>query len=679
MLCGVLPPSAGSASVLGYDVNCQSDEIRQKIGYMSQKFSLYSDLTVEENLAFYGSIYGLDERRLVKRSEEVLEVTSLTDKVKRRAAVLSGGWKQRLALACALLHDPELIFLDEPTAGIDPVARRELWDLLFNLAGEGKTLFVTTHYMDEAERCTDIGYIYQANLILCGKPEDLKQLPDVTPAHTRRYELQICRAAERLQSLRQLPEVLDATLFGEDVHLLVKDSFVKEGLAPLSSGESFRLREIAPTLEDVFVTLTQAADRGDLNQSSGIEALPQADTPEPIQPVLTGSQTEFRLQRAFCGLWATMFKEFLHIRREPSTIFFMFLIPIIQLTIFGYAIQTEVEHIPTIVQNLDSRLESRILLEAFINSRTFNVVGLVSEHEDVRRALTSGRAKVGIRIAPDYSEKLMRGEQTRVQVLIDGSDSQVATTALTSSKLLGLMKSIERAKVIAEKHQIAPARDPAGRAELPIDIQPRLLFNPDLESSHFFVPGLIGIILQLVTLFLTAFSVVRERELGTLEQLFVTPVGKAGLLLGKLVPYAVSSTIELFFVLAVMVYGFGVSIQGNLGLLVLLSMLFIVCSLGLGLLVSTLARSQVEAMQFAFIIMLPSILLSGFVFPRSQMPVPIYLFSFALPATYFIEILRGVVLRGADFIDMAPHVFGLSICTLVVLSISLFRFKKQLV
>jgi len=312
-----------------------------------------------------------------------------------------------------------------------------------------------------------------------------------------------------------------------------------------------------------------------------------------------------------------------------------------------------------------------------VNSRRFQVVEHVQDQETFRRALTSGRAKVGVCLPPDYSQQILAGKQATVQVLIDGSDSQVATTALNAANLLGLNISLRLGKVKLESTTFSAAREATGRPALPVQIRPRLLYNPDLESSHFFVPGLVGIILQLVTLFLTSVAVVRERELGTLEQLFVTPVGRSGLLLGKLVPYALVGMFEMLIVLTVMTTVFRVPIQGNLFLLMGLSSLFIFCALGLGLLVSTLASTQLEAMQFAFVVMLPSVLLSGFMFPREEMPLLIYLATYAIPVTYYLQILRGIVLRGADFTDLAPWAFGLTVCCIVILSLSIARFRKK--
>lgn len=378
------------------------------------------------------------------------------------------------------------------------------------------------------------------------------------------------------------------------------------------------------------------------------------------------------------GFLAILIKEFVHLRRQPSTLFFLLVIPVIQTLIFGYALETQIDNIPLAVFNMDGHPASRELIDSFRNTRKFKIVLNVYDDESFRRALTSGKAKVGLRIPPDYSEKLLRAQQANVQVLIDGSDSQVASTALSAANLLGLRNSIRIGRNLGESLQLAPARDAAGELALPIDVRPRLLYNPDLESANFFVPGLVGIILQLVTLFLTSFAIVRERELGTLEQLFVTPVGRAGLLLGKLVPYAIVGFVETMIALTVMVYLFKVPIAGSVPLLLALSFLFLLCALGLGLLISTVAKTQLAAMQFAFIVMLPSVLLSGFVFPRSEMPTPIYMISFLIPVTYFVEILRGIVLRGADLIDLLPWVGGLTICCVAILGLSLARFRKQL-
>jgi ABC-2 type transport system ATP-binding protein len=253
-MCGLIPLAEGTAKVLDRDVKTDAELVRRQIGYMSQKFSLYGDLTVRENMDFYAGIYGLTPAEQLEREEELISLTGLAPFMKRRADKLSGGWKQRLALVCALLHRPRLIFLDEPTAGIDPVARRDLWDLLFKLAAEGVTLFVTTHYMDEAERCNRVGYIHLGHLLAFGTPDELKALPNVTPPGTVRLEIAGPKTSELLQELRKRPGVREATIFGQAIHALVD---VPYSAASLSLDEE-QIRETSPSLEDVFVTLARA-------------------------------------------------------------------------------------------------------------------------------------------------------------------------------------------------------------------------------------------------------------------------------------------------------------------------------------------------------------------------------------------------------------------------------------
>ena len=259
MLCGILEPSEGSARIAGHDIEREGDATKEMIGYMSQKFSLYDELTVNENLVFSGKLYSLRGRELKQRREELIALTHLEPYLDRRASLLSGGWRQRLAMACALMHKPTVLFLDEPTAGIDPVARRELWDLLFEFAGQGMTLFVTTHYMDEAERCSHVGYIYMAKLIVCGEPDDLKQLPEITPPGTRRLDVTCDHVTVALRAMREVKGVLNATVFGQSMHLLVDETVRPDDIdAKLRSVGIARpeIHDIGPSLEDVFVTLT---------------------------------------------------------------------------------------------------------------------------------------------------------------------------------------------------------------------------------------------------------------------------------------------------------------------------------------------------------------------------------------------------------------------------------------
>lgn len=261
ILCGLLQPTAGDATVDGLDVRTQGEEVRQHIGYVSQAFSLYRDLTVDENLDFFSAIYRLNRAEQRERKEWAINLTHIAPYRSRLAGTLSGGWKQRLAVAAAMMHRPRVLFLDEPTAGIDPVARRELWDLLFGLAAEGVTMFVTTHYMDEAERCGTVAYLYLSRLIVNGHPAELKRLPEVTPEGMRRVEVE-CRegVASLMTSARTLPYVHASTIFGTSLHLLVDRDVSNEKIDTDLEAfgiSSVSVRDINPTLEDVFVRLTE--------------------------------------------------------------------------------------------------------------------------------------------------------------------------------------------------------------------------------------------------------------------------------------------------------------------------------------------------------------------------------------------------------------------------------------
>ena len=266
MLCGILAPTGGQGTVAGFDIHTEAEKIKAHIGYMSQKFSLYEDLTVEENIDFYSGIYRIPPGKKAQRKEWVIEMAGLRERRHSRTAILSGGWKQRLALGCAILHEPPIIFLDEPTSGVDPVSRRQFWDLIYELAGKGVTIFVTTHYMDEAEYCDRIGLIYRGELIAMGTPERLK----TELMEEEVLEVLCDRPQDAMSEVEKLPSVKEVALFGKGLHVVVTDvdqaaTDVRRSL-PAAGFELQQVEKIVPSMEDVFVSLIEARDRAEQPQ-----------------------------------------------------------------------------------------------------------------------------------------------------------------------------------------------------------------------------------------------------------------------------------------------------------------------------------------------------------------------------------------------------------------------------
>ena len=358
----------------------------------------------------------------------------------------------------------------------------------------------------------------------------------------------------------------------------------------------------------------------------------------------------------FRGFSAVFYKETLHVRRDFATLFFSLIIPMLQMFLLGYGIDTNIRQINTVVYNADGRQESRELLDRLKNSDTFRIYRYVNNDRDLNDAIISGKCRVGIKIPVDYSDKLLHQMSAQVLVLIDGSDSSVAGQAINVTTAIGLDESLRR---VLANSDVAFA----------VDMRPKLLFNPDSRSPNFFLPGLTAVLLLNVTTFLTAFSIVREKERGTLEQLFVTPVKPMGLLLGKLLPYLGIGFFELAMIVSAMRFLFLVPIHGNVLLLALLSLPYIFVSLSLGILISSKATSQAHAMQLAFLTILPSVFFSGYIFPRETMPRFFYVLSYFVPATYFINITRGIILRGAGWSHLwidGLALFGMGTLLLVI-------------
>lgn len=338
----------------------------------------------------------------------------------------------------------------------------------------------------------------------------------------------------------------------------------------------------------------------------------------------------------FRGFGAVFYKETLHVRRDFGTLFFSLIIPLLQMFLLGFGIDTNVRQINTVVFNADGHRESRELLDRLRNSDTFHVIRYVNTDHDLNDAIISGKCRVGIKIPVDYSDKLLHQMAAQVLVLIDGSDSSVAGQAINVTTAIGLDESLKRVLINS------------GNTSFAVDMRPKILFNPDSRSPNFFLPGLTAILLLNVTTFLTAFSIVREKERGTLEQLFVTPVRPMGLLLGKLLPYLGIGFFELCMILTFMRFIFQVPIHGSVLLLAGLSLPYLFVSLSLGILISSKAGTQAQAMQLAFLTILPSIFFSGYIFPRETMPKFFFVLSYFVPATYFINITRGIICVGLD-------------------------------
>ncbi len=368
----------------------------------------------------------------------------------------------------------------------------------------------------------------------------------------------------------------------------------------------------------------------------------------------------------FNGLLPVLRKEAIHISRDRMALFFTVIMPMIQMFMIGFAINTNVRRIPTTIYDAAQTQESRRLLDRFVNSDDFKIVTYVFSEEELNREVIAGRAKVGIKIPPDYSRRLLAGQTASYLVLVDGSDSSVAGEALNVSNAIALRESLERNLSVSSVRQT-----------LPIESRPKILFNPDSKSANFLIPGMIAVLMQMMTVLMTAITIVRERERGTLDQLYMTPVKPLGLMIGKVVPYAVVAYVELLILLFFMRFAFGVPIRGSIPLLMLLVAPFILTMLGFGLLVSTRAQTYQEATQMAFGTMMPSIFLSGYIFPTDTMPQIFQVISSIIPTTYLIQIFRGVILRGAELQDLWKQGLILTGMSVWMITIAALRFRKK--
>ena len=371
-------------------------------------------------------------------------------------------------------------------------------------------------------------------------------------------------------------------------------------------------------------------------------------------------------------LWSVMQKEFIQLFRDRRTLLIMLTLPVAQLVLFGYAVETQVDHLPTVVVDYGRDAQSWRFVDALVNTGYFDVHDYLTSEKEVIEAIDSGRASAGVIVPVGFAAAMERGETAQALVIVDGSDPNVAQSALNAAATVGQDFSVQVMTEKLNRHGLARTFTP------PLDLRTRLLYNPNMKSINFMLPGILGMILQQQSLLLTAFAIVREREMGTIEQILVTPIRPWELTMAKILPYVLLTIFNMGTTLLAGLWWFDVPFRGDVVLFWALSFLFLFTSLGLGMLISTVSTTQIQAQQLSFLILLPSLILSGYIFPRESMPRVIHDVGYVIPLTYYLQILRGIMLKGISVEYLWPQIIPLAVFGVVVFIISAFSFRQTL-
>ncbi|RLC44381.1 MAG: ABC transporter permease [Candidatus Coatesbacteria bacterium] len=370
-----------------------------------------------------------------------------------------------------------------------------------------------------------------------------------------------------------------------------------------------------------------------------------------------------RTRRLFRMIW----KEMVHLKRDRVSLTMMIALPVVQLTLFGYAINTEVKNLSLVVIDPNPSSDSRYIVESFVNTGYFRFAGYINCYDELRLLLDENKVRAGLVFPPDFKSRFRANKSVSVQLIVDATDPLASRSAIATARALGLHHSL----------RMKMGESIAG-FEMPLDIRVRGWYNPDMRSADFMVPGLIGVIIQLITVLVTALSVVREREFGTMEQLLASPLRRWEIVVGKLTPPLITTYIIITISLLLAYFVFGVAIKGNIILLYFLTFPFLLVALGIGIFISTIAKNQLQAMQMSFFFFLPSIMLSGFIFPIDAMPNVIRQICYAIPLTYFLNIIRGIIVKGVGLYELRLDTLVLLTMGVLVITLSIMRMGKRL-
>src|SRR5215469_5382249 len=595
MLTGLLPPTEGTALLFGKPVKGGDIESRRRVGFMTQAFSLYTELTVRQNLVLHARLFDFDEKESERRVEKALTSFGLVPVADTLTESLPLGIRQRLSLAVAVIHEPEVLILDEPTSGVDPVARDGFWELLIRLSREeGVTIFLSTHFMNEAERCDRMSMMHAGKVLAQGTPAEL----------------------------------------------------VKE--------------RGAKNLEDAFIGyLEEASGKTKETQAAPVEPPPQAQGPSKH----AAEPGRFSLAR----VWAFARREAIEIRHDSVRLSFALLGPLLLMIVFGYGISLDIDHVAFSILDWDGSPASRSYADIYRGSKYYDEKPPIDGYDELDRRLRNGELRFALEIPPGYDRDLSRGAQPTVLAYIDGAVPFRAETVRSYIEA-------SHAKYDSELRATQGIPQP----DTPINIIPRMLYNQSMDSVYAMVPGDIMLLLMLIPSMLTALSVVREKELGSIANFYAAPATKSEFLFGKQLPYIVISLIQFATLTALAVLLFGVPIKGSVATLVIGAVIYVLASTGFGLLISVFAASQTAAIFAAAIItILPAVQFSGMFVPVSSLKGAAYWAGKIFPSTYFQAVSVGTFTKALGMAALWTDIAIIAVIAIAYFSISVILMTKQ--
>ncbi|MGE4558690.1 MAG: ribosome-associated ATPase/putative transporter RbbA [Desulfobulbus sp.] len=605
MLTGLLPATEGTAQLFGRQVNPKDIETRRRVGYMTQSFSLYSELNVRQNLALHARLFGVSTQEIEGRVQEMVRRFALDGVLESMPGNLPLGQRQRLSLAVAMIHKPEMLILDEPTSGVDPIARDRFWQSIVDLArNDGVTVFISTHFMNEAERCDRISLMHAGQVLVSDSPEAIKK------------------------------------------------------------------QKGAETLEQAFIRFLEEAGAQDEQQSVPMIG-EQAGPPSAVNPAGVHSCAPhypgpawFSFRRAL----SYSLRETMELRRDPIRATLALLGSVILMVIMGYGISFDVEDLPFAVLDRDQSVISRDYFLNISGSRYFIERPVIADYAELDRRMRSGELSLALEIPPNFGRDLEHGRNVTVAAWIDGAMPQRAET------IRGYMKGMHSLWLA---NLAARQSSPRTTGNL-VNIETRYRYNPDVKSLVAMVPAVIPLLLIMIPAMLTALSVVREKELGSIVNLYVTPITRLEFLLGKQLPYIALAMANFFLLVLMALFLFQVPVKGAFGALVVGALLYVICATAFGLLISSFMRSQVAAIFGAAVLtILPSVNFSGMTNPVSSQEGLGRIIGEFYPAAHFLIISRGIFAKALGFGDLQNSYLALTITIPILLTACVFLLKKQ--